>query len=272
MEEFDSSKWAGDEKENKKRLRSLLVQGAKITGGAVAGTIGFFAGGPVGAAALGAAGAMVSEALSHAGEDFSHRLLGPREKMRVGAVLMLSADRVRSKLDAGHKTRSDGFFDPDDTERSDAEEIAESIISKAQRETEEKKLPLLANMLANIAFEDTVNIAFAQQLVKTAEGLTYRQLCILAMIGQVDRSVLRNVDYRAVQNFSPALMQLLFEIYGLYQQGLIACGGNALLGPSDVVPARLNVQGLGAYLYNLMELSGLQDTDILPIVVELRVT
>ncbi len=270
MREFDSADWSSSDDENKKRIRAIVSQGAKLTGGAVAGAIGFLAGGVAGAAALGAAGAMLSEALTHAGEDISQRMLGPREKMRVGAVMILSADKIRAKLDAGEQTRTDSFFEFDETGRSRAEEIAESVITKAQRETEEKKLPLMANMLANIAFTPDVNVAFAQQLIKAADGLTYRQLCILSMIGQVNRSLLRATDYREVANFELGLMQVLFEIYGLYQKGFIACGGSALLGASDVVPSSLSVQGPGAYLYNLMELQIIPDSDISPIVEKLR--
>lgn len=190
--------------------------------------------------------------------------------MRVGAVLLLSSKRIREKLDAGEQTRKDNFFEADTTGRSQADEIAESVITKAQRETEEKKLPLMANMLANIAFSEEINVAFAQQLIKAAESLTYRQLCILSMIGRLNRSLLRSSDYRNVPDFQSSLMQVLFEIYGLYQQGFINCGGVALLGANDVIPSSLTVQGPGAHLYSLMELTSIPIEDIAPIFAQLR--
>ncbi|WP_311272115.1 MULTISPECIES: hypothetical protein [unclassified Rhizobium] len=271
-EEFDSSTWAGDKEENSKRLRSLIQQGAKVAGGAVGAALGFFAAGPAGAAALGAAGTMASEALAHIGEDVSQRMLGPRERVRVGGVIALTAQGIQDRLRAGKQTRSDGFFDEREDGRSNADEIAESIITKAQRESEEKKLPYMSKMLANIAFETWVTLPMAQQLAKTAEVLTFRQFCILRSTVVIiqNRHLVRQSSYRTQTNFPSPLLDTLYEIHDLVQRGLITIDGVAALGLTDIEPSKLKPQGLGVYLYNLMELDDMPHADVRPILEVLK--
>ncbi len=84
-------------------IRRLITSGAEIAGGAVGGALGFLAGGPSGAALLGAGGAAAAMALKHIGQEASERLLGPREAVRVGGVLALAAGEIRQRLEAGKK-------------------------------------------------------------------------------------------------------------------------------------------------------------------------
>ncbi len=259
-----------EDKFTQERLRGMLNGGFQLAGGAAAAAIGFLAGGPAGAAVLGAAGAAVSQALSHVGEEISQRLLGPREKMRVGGVLALAAARIKARIDAGEKVRSDGFFDEKVSGRSDAEEIAESVILRAQREAEEKKLPYMANLLANVVFEAGISVQMAHQISRTAESLTYRQLCILRLIPIVSQLGLRSESYRTQANFPSPLLDILYEVYDLERRGIIAVGGNAVLGLTDIEPSKLIIQGLGAHLYNLMRLSDIKVEEVMPIAIALR--
>lgn len=262
MEEFDSTGWVGNSETNKDRVRSLIQQGSKVAGGAVGAALGFFAAGPAGAAAFGAAGAAISEALTHIGADVSQRLLGPREKVRVGGVLAISAAKIRERLEAGDQLRSDSFFDERSDGRSDADEIAESIILKAQRKSEEKKIPYMGNLLANAAFHSWITIPLAQQLAKTAEGLTYRQLVILATIPRLQKSNVRQSSYRDHGNFGLPLMEVLYEINDLLRRELVAVEGVATLGITDIEPNKLIIQGLGTHLHNLMGLNTIPQQEL----------
>lgn len=117
--------------ENNAGVRRLIDAGAEVAGGAIGGALGFLAAGP-----LGAAGAAAAAALKHIGEEASERLLGPREQVRVGGVLALIAAEVKARSDAGEPLRTDGFFQA--AGRNAAEEVAEAVLLKAQREVEEK--------------------------------------------------------------------------------------------------------------------------------------
>src|SRR5687767_3997284 len=130
-----------DSDEADQGIGKLVNAGAEIAGGAIGAALGFFAGGPIGAAALGAGGAAIATALKHIGEEASKRLLGPREQVRVGGVLAMTAAEVKERLNAGDKVRDDDFFEDKIGGRSDAEEVAESVLLKSQREAEERKLP-----------------------------------------------------------------------------------------------------------------------------------
>jgi len=244
------------------KFRKLIDSGAEIAGGAVGGALGFLAGGPVGAAALGAGGAAAAMALRHLGQEASERLLGPREQVRVGGVLAIAAGEIGDRLSRGDKIRTDGFFDPKTSGRSDGEEVAESVLLKSQREAEERKIPYMGHLLSGVAFDASISAQMAHQLVRVAEQLTYRQLCLLK-IGVIKQGLgLRGGDYRGQESFSKELYQVLYECLDLYHRALVSFGGEVLFGPTDVAPGKMTVQALGADLFNLMKLATISDSDL----------
>lgn len=147
--------------------------------------------------------------------------------------------------------------------------MAESILLKAQREAEEKKLPYMANLLSNVAFDKTVSGQLAHQIVKTAEALTYRQLCLLSLFSGLVTAPLRSTDHRGVGSFPPELMQVLYEAYDLYNRGLVSIGGEVGFGPTDVKPGAMRIQGLGAFIFNLMNLAKIPLEDLSPLIIDL---
>lgn len=252
------------------RMRTLISGGAEIAGSAVGAALGFFAGGPVGAAVLGAGGAAAAMALKHVGQEVSARLLAPREKVRVGGVLAIAAAEIDRRIRNGESLRSDGFFERTSTSRSDAEEVAESVLLKSQREPEERKLQYMGYLLANIAFDAEISGQMAHQIIKAAEGLTYRQLCIMKLAVVKDSFGLRSGDYRGQGSFTKDLYQVLYECLDLYNRGFVNFGGEVAFGPTDIAPGRMTVQGLGADLYNLMGLSTISNNELTPIAAQLR--
>ncbi len=244
-----------------------LLQGA---GGNVAGAaVGFLIGGPTGAAAGGAVGWAVSQGLGRLGREFSERTLAPREEARVGCVLALGAEHILRRLEAGEQLRTDGFFDSALKDRSGADEVMESILLRSQREPEEKKLPYMANLFANIAFDSTISSEMAHQITRTAEELTYRQLCVLRIAMIKDEFDLRESDFRGQGLFAKELYPVLYECFGLYSRGYVGFE-LAVLGPTDVVPASMTVQGLGADTYHLMGLQEIPRSEIVPTATQLR--
>lgn len=254
----------------KKDISELLDSGVEIAGGAVGGALGFFAGGPVGAAALGAAGAAAAKILKNIGQEVSERLLGPREKVRVGAVLAVAAAEINERIVSGEKIRTDGFFDEKPSGRSDAEEVAESVLLRSQREPEEKKIHYMGHLLSSVAFDPQINAHMAHQIIKAAEQLTYRQLCILKLAVTKQVWGLRNGDYQGQGSFSKELYQVLYECIDLYHRGFINFGGEVAFGPTDINPGKMAAQGLGADIYNLMRLVTIPEEDIAPIATQLK--
>lgn len=221
---------------------------------------------------FGAGGAVAAAALRHVGEEASERLLGPREKVRLGAALALASERIGERSKRGEPLRSDGFFLPNPDRRSDAEEVAESVLLKAQREPEEKKIPYMANFLAAVAFDPQISASMAHQITTIAEQLTYRQLAILKLAAVKQPLALRDSDYHEQGSFPKELYQVLYECFDLYQRGLINFGGTAALGLTEVRPAAMTVQGLGVDIFNLMLLNDVPIDDIIPIAQQLGST
>ena len=262
------------EAKRNERLRGLMNTGMQIAGGvaggAISAAVGFVIAGPVGAAIGGTAGIVASTALKAIGQELSARLLGPREEARIGYVYTLAAAEIAQRCENGENVRDDGFFNRDETGHSDAEEIWESMLLKSQREPAEKKLPYMAHLLANLAFDDQIGVDMAHQITKSAEQLTYRQLCILKLSVVKEQFDLRKDDYRGHETFTKGLYQLLYEYLGLYNMAYINFGGDVAFGPSDVKPGDTTVQALGADIFNLMRLDRIPNEDLLPIVAQLN--
>ena len=251
-------------------IQKLIGAGAEIAGAAIGGALGFLAAGPAGAAAGSAAGALASSVLKHVGDEVSERVLSPRERVRIGGVLALVAAEVKARIDSGQATRSDGFFTPGSNGRSDADEVAEAVLLRSQREAEEEKLPYVAHLLASIAFDPGISAAMAHQLIKASEQLTYRQLCLLRLSAVKDAFGLRRADYRQQGQFRIELLQVLYECLDLYTKGFVNFGGSVAFGPTDVNPGAMAAQGLGAHLHNAMQLATIPMNDIAAVAKELQ--
>ena len=201
----------------------------------------------------------------------SARLLSPREEQRIGYVFAVAASKIADRIQSGESVRDDGFFgDIGQDARSDAIEVWESILTKGQREPEEAKLPYMANLLANIAFDSSIGPHMAHQIAKASEALTYRQLCLMRLVAAKEPFGLRDGDYRDQGTFHKELYEVLFEFHDLYTRAYVNFGGPAAFGPTDVNPGSATLQGIGSDIHNLMELWSIPDEDLLLVAGRLR--
>lgn len=239
----------------------------------------------------------LANSLKNIGQEYAERMLSPRENLRVGSVLILASAGIRERIKSGENLRDDGFFDQNTTGRSDAEEITESILLKSQREPQEKKIPYMAHLLVNTAFNSEINVDMGHQLIKASEELTYRQLCILRLAAQKrlarinlvlgDRKrakfylnkeflnkaktctefKLRDNDYADHRSsFGIPLLQILYECFGLYQKGYVNFGDRAIFSIAEIHPENIDSRGIGDELFKLMNLHLIPDEDLVPIV------
>ena len=262
------------ERETKKnnRLQQLISYGMPLLGAgasaAVSSTLGLI--GPEGAAIGGMVGKGVEIWLSNVGQEISERHLGTREKVRVGAAFAIATAEIQRRLENGESRRNDGFFDEKQSGRSDAEEVAEHVLLKAQREPEEKKIQYMGYLLSNIAFNSEISVHMAHQLTKIAEQLTYRQLCILKFCTVKNKFSLRDENYRNQQTVSIHLRQLLYECADLHSREYIHVTDDVLLGVTNIKPSGMTLQGLGGDLYKFMQLALIPEEDIAPIAEQLK--
>ncbi len=247
---------------NDTSAEELINIGSEITGGVAGSIIGFLTAGPGGAIVGGASGPIIAQTVKRIAGEIRQRILGHREEVRIGATLTYAVQKIKEKIDDGQQIRQDGFFDYDQSDRPPAEEIIEGILIAAQKEHQEKKLKFYGYLLANLAFDQKFDKEQANHLLKVAEQLTYRQFCLLAIFAKKEQYNLRQVDYRVVKNFKQELVIILQETNELFTLSMLNCSGEAMLGMTDVNPAKMNVQGVGAYLHNLMELWTIEQSDL----------
>ena len=266
-----------DNDAQERSLRRLMSKGLQIAEPSLSGAIGAavgLVGGPPGVVVGGAIGGFLSIAIKRLCFEMDNRAMGPRERARVGAVCALGAAEIVRRIDTGEKLREDGFFDSTESNRSNAEEAWESLLSKCQREASERKLPYMGHLFAGIAFDDTVGPDMAHQLISAAEQLSYRQLCILHLCANKQPYHLRPKNYRPEtgeeQQVGHLVYQVLYECFDLCQRGFIDNGGSVALGLLDITPNEMRMQGLAVYVYNLMRLSLLPSTDIELVAKQLR--
>ena len=238
-------------------------------GSSTAGTlVGGAVGGPAGAITGDIVANLLQAGLRKVVKDQLGRMLSTFEELRTGKVLSQIRTKVIQNLSQGRTLKQDDFFSTNIDERSAAEEIFEGVLLAAQREYEEKKIKFEGNFFANIAFEPSIDEqkidrAYANFLLKLAQGLSYRQLCIVALFVQKDNFHLRNISYRNIERFYDfKFFTVLQDIYILYSQGLLFVDEIALVSPFDIVPAKMVAKGPIKTLYSLMGLEEIEQSDI----------
>lgn len=161
--------------EDREGTRWLADVSFEVAGGAAAAVAGL-AGDPVLAVVGGAAGAATPQLLRQV-QEWGGRMLGRRERDRVGAVLVLIADELRRRRAEGATLREDWFGDDADPS---GDELAEGVLLFAGREFRERKLPHLAALYSRLATHHGMSSERAHYLLTVVERLTWRQMVVMA--------------------------------------------------------------------------------------------
>lgn len=220
------------------------------------------------------AGKVVTEV----GSEFSKRFLSPAEEARIGSTILLAMDGIRRRLDKGDHLRGDWFSESDATTANEAKEVAERIVLTTQKDPEERKIQYVSNMWVNLCFDDRFDAAEAHSLIKNAETLTYRKMCLLHLsallranlanenggiyraagangeVHVLDFSSLRDEQRPRDHRYTQDEVFLLSDCLDLYRMRYITVG-YMTDDIADVIPKRLGIIGMGVYAWQLMELS-----------------
>ena len=160
------------------------------------------------------------------------------------------------------------FFDKDFSDRSKDEEILENVILKCQREPEEKKIRYISNVYVNTVFEQEISADLSHKIIKSAEQLTYQQLCILSMVGRKEKGQEFPTSFEA--EFSLELSKLLHDCFELHTNGYIQGGlsltfSGQLPRYETLTPHNMHLENIGVTIFKLMNLQDIPDSDIVPI-------
>lgn len=249
---------SGDKDE---RVRDFVETASDIVSGAAGPVLGFLAAGSPGAVVGSAAAPVFHYSIA----EFAQRMLSRREKARASTAMDFAAAKIQKKREAGYEIRGDGFFQEEPGDRSAAAEVLEGVLLAAQREPQEKKLKFYGNLMANVAFDPEVSRDQANFLISLAEGLSYRQLCLLKLLGPGKRHEdrgLRQTNYMGGGLSEPERVSVMQEVYDLYRRGLVESTGETPAKLEDIAPAKLMSHGLAFSLHNLMELGALPSEDL----------
>ena len=114
--------------------------------------------------------------------DRENTNLSEKEQLRVDDSLVFALLKIRENLNNGLNIRQDDFFSTNVNFQSKAEEIFEGVITKNKIQYQEKKIKFIGNIYANAAFRDDTSVEELHHILEIADRLTYREICILALI------------------------------------------------------------------------------------------
>lgn len=263
-----------NDSEKNEGILQLVNNSSEIAGSTIASlAAGLLSGDPIAATVFGIGGKALEIGFRMIGNEISERMIGPREKVRVGAAIAFAITGIRQRLENGENLREDSFFYRNHTDRSNADEVLENVVLKVQREPEEKKIPYISSIYENTVFEQEVSADLGHKIIKSAEQLTYQQLCILNMIGRRENG--ENFPRNFQPEWSLELSKLLHDCFELSISGYIQCGFSMnpvgrLPRYENITPNTMYIENIGLATFNLMNLQDIPDDDIIPIAKLLR--
>jgi hypothetical protein len=157
------------------KLQRALDAGLELFGAGVAGVLGAVAGGDLAAATI---ASMTGTGITNVGKDIVSRVLSPRQTARVGGVFVQAARAISAHEALGFKVRDDGFWDGD---RSNGAEFAEGVFLAATNTFEEKKIPYLGNVIANVAIDTQIDAATANLAIRLSTDLSWLEMCLISI-------------------------------------------------------------------------------------------
>ena len=253
----------GQVETDKAHAVELIENGSAIAGAATGAAVGLV-GGPAGVVGGAALGAALAGVLRRVGSEIRHRMLGPREAIRIGAATAFAGEAIVNALAAGRVPRDDGFFDQRSGVRAAADEILEGVLQKARDAYEERKVRHLGILYANVAFHPEISPQQSNYLIALAGQLTYRQLVALALAHEQARAgpLLRQRSFLddpagpgAFASLGLEGIALITEIFGLYQEGLLMDPTLSWTQVADVNPGLMRPEPTGAVLVEMMGLN-----------------
>lgn len=238
--------------------------GTDITGSAAGAAIGLIAAGPIGAIA----GSVMGPAIKAAANEMASRVLSGRERSRVGTALHAIQVATDENLRNGHSIREDGFFDRQPDGRNSADEIMEGVLLAARREHEERKVPYMGYLMANIAFTSEIDDVLANHVLQLAEELSWTQCIVLSLFGRKEEFTIPAVNLHVPGSSGWSAHGLLREVKSLGSGGksYVSVKKRTFAENGRSVATEFlfdyRLQGFGVLLHDLMWLDRVPAEDI----------
>ena len=244
-------------------------------------------------------GSRIEETFNLISEEMQKRQLAPFEERKVVTTATFAVIRIQDLLDDGKEMRKDDFFEDYQGNRNASEEVFEHTLIIAKKEYDEMKLMFLGYLFAGILFDSTISKDEANKLLELGGTLSYRQIKLISLFSQNhkkdeigmdifsflnDKSILEGLeainipidqmkenmptyvkipdkDYKEVGIDGYAQISLLQDIFDLIRLGILTIPGQIILDVTHINPSKVTPIGLGAQLYNLMDLKQISRED-----------
>ncbi|MGM0260537.1 hypothetical protein [Enterococcus sp. AZ102] len=233
-------------------------------------------------------GSQFEKAFDMIGEETKKRMLAPLEEQKIYKTSTFAAIKIKKLFDENKPLRTDDFFEEFDGRRSAAEEIFEHTVLVAQKEYDDMKLVFIGYLYAGIAFDESISRDEANKLVDLASRLSYRQIKLIGLFIQnkfqignllnplemfnqpefdsffneigiekenfpIPVAQLPNKNYlNGIRGYSQ--ISLLQDIFDLINMGIFYSPEGTVRSVNEINPSKIEPVGLGAQLYNLMDL------------------
>lgn len=250
--------------------QELIDSGGAFAGAAVGALVGSVAG-PIGIVGGALAGTGVEFALVKIGAAVRRRGLEPREEMRAGTALAVASAQIKARLENGESLRDDeAFMQSENGKSPQAEQVLEGALRAAIESYEESKVPFIGELYASLVFRPDIGPAYAHSLIRTANRVSWRQMCLIAYLGRDLSDVIADLAREKPEREMEPPGAIWVEVEELSRLGLVgieqedksvvgldsvwgAAGGSRDLKPR----LRLTQQGR-----DLFQLAGLQEIEV----------
>jgi hypothetical protein len=209
--------------------------------------------------------AVSGTALSQAGADVAERLMSPRQEQRIGAVFIQAAAAITARQQLGEETRSDDFFDGD---RSNGAEFTEGVLLAARDSYEERKIPYLGNLIANVAFDGDISPGAAYVALRLAEEMSWLDMCILGVFLDSERYPMPGREVARPESWSS--WSTISSFNGMTEGSTALLMNKRTVGSHgeprhDLTLSGIQVSSRGTLVGGLMQLRDIPSTDLRPI-------
>lgn len=192
--------------------------------------------------------------------DILKRKLSVLEQSRIDRVYGQALGLIKKKINSGLKLSENKTED-------DLKLLLEGSLLAARDSYEDKKIPLLANLISNAPFTNTPTENLVEAL-KLTESYSYRKLCIISVVGKnLSLSTLPFKEKYKRKHATETILGVYFDVLSLIREGIFVQieDDSKHLKPvdyiADIVIDRLKLYSLGRLLFVSLQLDSLDKED-----------